>query len=297
MAGGEPRRFVGQRAEPGLVEWAYANDVPLVATNDVYYAKAAQAKSHDALLCIADGAFTGQEDRRRITGQHWFKPAAVMRELFADLPEACDNTIDIARRCAFLVNTHAPILPRFDTGAGRSEADELAHQAREGLKVRLTEVTPAVPEEEYWTRLEWEVGIITQMGFPGYFLIVSDFIKWAKTHGIPVGPGRGSGAGSLVAYSLTITDLDPLQRELTGRLAGPMRQFHGMPRSASEIGSNARLSSSTTTRAPFDAASTAAQPPAMPKPITTTSTSSLNPVTVPRGRVSGICVPSAMRTE
>ena len=130
------------------MEWAYAHDVPLVATNDVYYAKAAQAKSHDALLCIADGAFTGQEDRRRITGEHWFKPAAVMRELFADLPEACDNTIDIARRCAFLVNTHAPILPRFDTGAGRSEADELAHQAREGLKVRLTQVDPAVPEAD-----------------------------------------------------------------------------------------------------------------------------------------------------
>jgi DNA polymerase III subunit alpha len=200
-----------RRAEPGLVEWAYANDVPLVATNDVYYAKASQAKSHDALLCIADGAFTGQEDRRRITGEHWFKSAEAMRELFADLPEACDNTIDIARRCAFLVKTHAPILPRFDTGAGRSEADELAHQAREGLKVRLTEVEAAVPEEEYWTRLEWEVGIIQQMGFPGYFLIVSDFIKWAKEHGIPVGPGRGSGAGSLVAWSLTITDLDPLR--------------------------------------------------------------------------------------
>ena len=200
-----------KRAEPGLVEWAYANDVPLVATNDVYYAKAAQAKSHDALLCIADGAFTGQEDRRRITGEHWFKSPEVMRELFADLPEACDNTIDIARRCAFMARTHKPILPRFDTGAGRSEADELAHQAREGLKVRLTEVEPAVPEEEYWARLEWEVGIIQQMGFPGYFLIVSDFIKWAKDHAIPVGPGRGSGAGSLVAWSLTITDLDPLR--------------------------------------------------------------------------------------
>ncbi|MEG0819465.1 MAG: hypothetical protein RSG56_08470, partial [Brevundimonas sp.] len=107
-------------AEAGLVEWAYANDVPLVATNDVYYAKAAQAKSHDALLCISDGAFTGQEDRRRITGEHWFKTAAAMRDLFSDLPEACDNTIDIARRCAFLVQTRAPILPRFDTGAGRS---------------------------------------------------------------------------------------------------------------------------------------------------------------------------------
>ena len=199
------------QAERGLVEWAYANDVPLVATNDVHYARAAQAKSHDALLCIADGAFTGQEDRRRITGEHWFKPAAAMRELFADLPEACDSTIDIARRCAFLVTTRAPILPRFDTGAGRDEPAELEHQAREGLRARLQQVTPAAPEEEYWKRLEWEVGIIVQMGFPGYFLIVSDFIKWAKAHGIPVGPGRGSGAGSLVAWALTITDLDPLR--------------------------------------------------------------------------------------
>ena len=198
-------------AEEGLIDWAYAHDAPLVATNDVYYAKAAQARSHDALLCIADGAFTGQEDRRRITDQHWFKPADDMRRLFADLPEACDNTIDIARRCAFLVKTHAPILPRFDTGAGRSEPDELMHQAREGLKARLKQVVPAAPEEEYWKRLEWEVGIIAQMGFPGYFLIVSDFIKWAKAHAIPVGPGRGSGAGSLVAWALTITDLDPLR--------------------------------------------------------------------------------------
>jgi DNA polymerase-3 subunit alpha len=199
------------QAEQGLVAWAYEHDAPLVATNDVHYAKQAQAKSHDALLCIADGAFTGQEDRRRITDQHWFKPAEAMRELFADLPEACDNTLDIARRCAFLVKTHAPILPRFDTGDGRSEPDELMHQAREGLKERLRQVTPAAPEEEYWTRLEWEVGIIQQMGFPGYFLIVADFIKWAKQHDIPVGPGRGSGAGSLVAWSLTITDLDPLR--------------------------------------------------------------------------------------
>ena len=200
-----------QQAERGLVEWAYANDAPLVATNDVHYARAAQARSHDALLCIADGAFTGQEDRRRITGEHWFKTAAAMRELFADLPEACDSTLDIARRCAFIAPTRAPILPRFDTGAGRSEPDELMHQAREGLKERLKQVVPAAPEADYWSRLEWEVGIIQQMGFPGYFLIVSDFIKWAKNHGIPVGPGRGSGAGSLVAWALTITDLDPLR--------------------------------------------------------------------------------------
>jgi len=198
-------------AERGLVEWAYAGDVPLVATNDVHYARREQARSHDALLCIADGAFTGQEDRRRITDQHFFKSAADMRTLFADLPEACDTTIEIARRCAFLVRTHAPILPRFDAGEGRTEPDELMHQAREGLKARLRQVTPSAPEADYWTRLEWEVGIITQMGFPGYFLIVADFIKWAKAHRIPVGPGRGSGAGSLVAWALTITDLDPLR--------------------------------------------------------------------------------------
>jgi len=200
-----------RQAERGLVEWAYAHDVPLVATNDVHYARAAQAKSHDALMCIADGAFTGQEDRRRVTGEHWFKPAAAMRELFSDLPEACDTTVQIARRCAFLVPTRAPILPRFEAGAGRTEPEELMHQAREGLKARLQAVTPVAPEADYWTRLEWEVGIIQQMGFPGYFLIVSDFIKWAKNHGIPVGPGRGSGAGSLVAWALTITDLDPLR--------------------------------------------------------------------------------------
>ncbi len=198
-------------AERGLVDWAYDQDVGIVATNDVHYAEQKQAKAHDALLCIADGAFIGQEDRRRITDQHGFKSAQEMRTLFADLPEACDNTIDIARRCAFLVKTHPPILPRFDAGDGRSEPDELMHQAREGLKERLRTVTPSASEADYWTRLEWEVGIIQQMGFPGYFLIVADFIKWAKNNGIPVGPGRGSGAGSLVAWALTITDLDPLR--------------------------------------------------------------------------------------
>ena len=198
-------------AEPGLVAWAYDNDVPLVATNDVYFAKAELAEAHDALICISDGAYLGQDERRRVTPQHWFKPAADMRRLFSDLPEACDNTIEIARRCAFMVKKRDPILPRFPTGGGRSEDEELAHQAREGLKARLAEIELAAPEDEYWKRLEFEIGVIVQMGFPGYFLIVSDFIKWSKAHGIPVGPGRGSGAGSLVAWSLTITDLDPLR--------------------------------------------------------------------------------------
>ncbi|MDO9471798.1 MAG: PHP domain-containing protein, partial [Caulobacter sp.] len=198
-------------AEPGLVAWAYDNDVPLVATNDVFFGKTDMYEAHDALLCIADGAFIGQDERRRVTAEHWFKPAAAMRALFADLPEACDNTLDIARRCAFMVNKRDPILPRFPTTEGRTEPDELAHQAAEGLRLRLEGLQLAAGEGEYWARLEREIGVIQRMGFSGYFLIVSDFIKWAKAQGIPVGPGRGSGAGSLVAWALTITDLDPLR--------------------------------------------------------------------------------------
>jgi DNA polymerase-3 subunit alpha len=199
-------------AEPGLVHWAYEHDAPLVATNDVYYAKPALYDAHDALLCISDGAFVGQDERRRVTPEHWFKPSADMRKLFADLPEACDNTLDIARRCAFMVQKRDPILPSFPTGDGRSEPEELTHQAEEGLRKRLAALSElAAPEEEYWERLKFELGIIIKMGFPGYFLIVSDFIKWGKEQGIPVGPGRGSGAGSLVAWVLTITDLDPLR--------------------------------------------------------------------------------------
>ncbi|MBO9546778.1 DNA polymerase III subunit alpha [Caulobacter sp.] len=198
-------------AEAGLVNWAYDHDVPLVATNDVYFAKENFYDAHDALLCIADGSFVGQDERRRVTPEHWFKPAADMRKLFSDLPEACDNTLDIARRCAFMVHKRDPILPSFPTGDGRNEAEELRYQAREGLKMRLEGLTMSATLEEYEKRLEFELNIIEKMGFPGYFLIVSDFIKWGKNHGIPVGPGRGSGAGSLVAWVLTITDLDPLR--------------------------------------------------------------------------------------
>ena len=199
-------------AEGELVAFAYDEDVPLVATNDVYFKDQKMHAAHDALLCIADGAFIGQDERRRVSAEHWFKPPAEMRALFADLPEACDNTLDIARRCAFMVHKRDPLLPRFTTDAGRSEAEELAHQAREGLKARMARGQANVyPAEDYEARLEREIQVITQMGFPGYFLIVSDFIKWAKARGIPVGPGRGSGAGSLVAYALTITNLDPLR--------------------------------------------------------------------------------------
>ena len=197
--------------ERGHVEMAYAMDLPLVATNDVYFPKPAMYEAHDALICIADGAYVDQQEpRRRLTPQHYFKSEAEMATLFADLPEALENTVEIARRCAFAVKKRPPILPKF----ADDEVEELRRQAREGLAARLAVITPSATREDYDARLEFELGIIEQMGFPGYFLIVADFIKWAKDRQIPVGPGRGSGAGSLVAYALTITDLDPLRYSL-----------------------------------------------------------------------------------
>ncbi len=185
--------------------------LPIVATNEPFFPKADDYEAHDALLCIADGAYVHQEDRRTVTPDHYFKSAAEMRMLFADLPEAADATLDIARRCAFRPKTRAPILPRFTRGGVEAEAIELEKQAREGLKDRLAAIELAADAGVYWDRLKFELDVINKMGFPGYFLIVADFIKWAKKEGIPVGPGRGSGAGSLVAWSLTITDLDPLR--------------------------------------------------------------------------------------
>ncbi len=200
-----------RETERGHVEIAYAMDLPLVATNDVYFPKAGMYEAHDAMICIAEGAYVDQQaPRRRLTPQHWFKSADEMAALFADLPEACENTVEIARRCAFAAQKRKPILPRF----AENEVEELRRQAREGLAARLAVIPHAAPVEEYEKRLDFELGIIEQMGFPGYFLIVADFIKWAKSRRIPVGPGRGSGAGSLVAYALTITDLDPLRYSL-----------------------------------------------------------------------------------
>ncbi|MEL7461848.1 MAG: DNA polymerase III subunit alpha [Pseudomonadota bacterium] len=194
--------------EAWFLREAYAKALPLVATNDVYFPKSEMYEAHDALICIAEGAYVDQQaPRRRLTTQHYFKSPAEMAALFADLPEALENTVEIARRCAFGVARHDPILPKF----ADNEIEELRIQAREGLEARLAVIDPAAPREDYDKRLEFELDIIEGMGFPGYFLIVADFIKWAKDQDIPVGPGRGSGAGSLVAYALTITDLDPLR--------------------------------------------------------------------------------------
>lgn len=200
--------------EPVLVELAYAYDLPLVATNEPYFATPDMAEAHDALLCIAQGAYVSQDDRFRLTAEHYFKSPQEMVELFSDLPEAVENTIEIARRCAYMPKEHPPILPNFDTGEGRDEAAELRRQAEQGLKERLKIHGAAVDEKEYWDRLNFELDIIIRMEFPGYFLIVADFIKWSKAQDIPVGPGRGSGAGSIIAWALTITDLDPLRFSL-----------------------------------------------------------------------------------
>jgi DNA polymerase-3 subunit alpha len=200
-----------QLSERGHIEMAYAKDLPLVATNDVYFPKPEIYEAHDALICIAQGAYVDQQEpRRRLTQQHYFKSPDEMCALFADLPEALENTVEIARRCAFKAYKRAPILPKF----ADDEVVELRRQANAGLQARLAVIPHAVTPEDYQKRLDFELDIIEGMGFPGYFLIVADFIKWAKDHSIPVGPGRGSGAGSLVAYALTITDLDPLRYAL-----------------------------------------------------------------------------------
>ncbi|KCZ56588.1 DNA polymerase III subunit alpha [Hyphomonas beringensis] len=200
--------------EEDLINLAYDLDLPLVATHDVRFMKAGDAKAHDAMMCIANGQYLGQEDRKRVDPSQYLKTADEMRELFADLPEAIENTSEIARRCAIKAETHKPILPNFSK-EGRSESEELRKQAIEGLEYRLDAADKLYAEREvYFERLDYELSIIERMGFPGYFLIVSDFIKWAKENGIPVGPGRGSGAGSVVAWVLLITDLDPLRFDL-----------------------------------------------------------------------------------
>jgi DNA polymerase-3 subunit alpha len=198
-------------AESWLVDQAYALDLPLVATNEPHFPKPEFYQAHDALLCISEGAYVSMDERRKLTAEHDFKSGAAMAERFSDLPEAISNTIEIARRCSFRPRTSKPILPRFPTQGDRNEAEELRARATEGLEDRLAKIEMADTREAYFERLDYELGVIERMGFPGYFLIVSDFIQWAKSQDIPVGPGRGSGAGSLVAWALTITNLDPLR--------------------------------------------------------------------------------------
>ena len=208
-----------EQIEPHLIALADELELPLVATNDAYFLRAETYEAHDALLCIAQNSHVEDENRRRLTPQHRFRPADEMRALFADLPDAVDNSLAVARRCAVMAPTREPILPVFAAG-DESEADALRARAEEGLERRLDaqvglagmdEDARAAAAAPYRERLAYELGVIIEMQFAGYFLIVADIVHWARGEGIPVGPGRGSGAGSVVAWALTITDLDPLR--------------------------------------------------------------------------------------
>ncbi len=206
--------------EAAFIDIAYDLDVPLVATNEVFFPSTDMYEAHDALICIAEGRHVSESERRRMTPDHHFKSAEAMKAVFEDLPEAIANTVVVAERCAFMVEKIAPILPPFDCGDGKTEDETLRRMAADGLEGRLEEdvwtadmdaAARAAAAAPYRERLNYELDVIVDMGFPGYFLIVADFIQWAKEKGIPVGPGRGSGAGSVVAWALTITDLDPLR--------------------------------------------------------------------------------------
>ncbi|MDQ0320309.1 DNA polymerase-3 subunit alpha [Pararhizobium capsulatum DSM 1112] len=211
-----------RRHEGRMIELAYKMDLPLVATNEPFFPSPAEYEAHDALMAVAHNAMVSDDSRFRLTPDHYLKSRKDMVALFKDLPEALENSVEIARRCSFVLKTRGPILPRF-TGASddpqeaeRAESQELRRQAQEGLEERMEKLglSAGYTEKDYRERLDFELGVIERMKFPGYFLIVADFIKWAKQQDIPVGPGRGSGAGSLVAYALTITDVDPLRFSL-----------------------------------------------------------------------------------
>src|SRR5260370_11813570 len=215
--------------EAALSDVAYARDLPLVATNGVFFATAEFYEAHDVLLCIAEGTVVGEPNRRRLTQHHHFKAPAAMRLLFADVPEAIDNPLVIARRCASMPEPRKPILPPFPTPSGRDEQEELRAMAWDGLDLRLrTQVfRPGMSEAQrdeaaqpYRERLDFELDVIVKMGFAGYFLIVAEFIQWAKAAGLPLGPGRGSAAAPGARWSLPTRHLGPLP--LRFRLCRPL---------------------------------------------------------------------------
>ena len=211
-----------EKREPKLLDIAYKHDIPIVATNEPFFEKQEDYDAHDALICISQGAVVSMDDRRRLSDSCYFKSSDEMIVLFDDLPEAIKNTYEIAQRCHVRALMRDPILPLFAAEglegdeAVAAEAKVLREQALDGLRARLDfhGLAPDRTEQEYFDRINFELDVIENMKFPGYFLIVADFIKWAKSKNIPVGPGRGSGAGSVVAWALTITDLDPLRFSL-----------------------------------------------------------------------------------
>ena len=208
------------KVEDRLIKIAKDNDIPLVACNDVYFLNQDMHEAQDILNCIGEGEVLHDNNRKKRSKEQYFKSIEAMESLFCDLPQAIENTVNIAKQCHIMAFRRPPSLPRFNNNKDFDEGKELERQAKEGLTERLklkakiedlSDDQIKKIKKEYFDRLDYEISVITKMDFPGYFLIVSDFIKWAKSNNIPVGPGRGSGAGSVVAWSLKITDLDPIR--------------------------------------------------------------------------------------
>ena len=230
LAGIYPHRFYLELQRAGrpedeiqvgaAVQLAARLSLPVVATHPIQFLTADDYEAHEARVCISEGEILGNARRvRKFTRDQHFKSMAEMQALFADVPSAIANTVEIARRCSLTLVLGKPRLPDFPTPNGMPIEEYFRFASFEGLEERLSHLFPNQGERDnerprYVERLEFELGTILKMGFPGYFLIVGDFIQWAKNNGCPVGPGRGSGAGSLVAYALKITDLDPLQYNL-----------------------------------------------------------------------------------
>ena len=212
-----------RKTEETFIDWAYKYNIPLVATNEAFFFDADMYEAHDALICIAAGEYVANDNRKKYSPNNRLRSPQEMIELFKDLPEAVQSTINIATRCNFLSEKVQPLLPIFECPDGKTQDEFITEEAYKGLAERMRDhvyfegMTAAQKDEldrKYYARLDYELSVIKKMGFPGYFLIVSDFIRWSKTHGVPVGPGRGSGAGSIVAWSLKVTDLDPIKLDL-----------------------------------------------------------------------------------
>ncbi|NUY39249.1 DNA polymerase III subunit alpha [Wolbachia endosymbiont of Litomosoides brasiliensis] len=196
--------------EETLIGFAYQHNIPLVATNDVFFPNRSDYEAYDILTCISEGSYALESNRKKLTTEHYFKSVAEMEKLFSDIPEAIHNTLVIAKRCSYMPRSRQPILPKFPCRENKTENEELKEQATAGLVLRIANKID-IDLKQYYDRLNYELSVITSMNYAGYFLIVSDFIRWSKANSIPVGPGRGSGTGSIVAWALQITDLDPIR--------------------------------------------------------------------------------------
>lgn len=202
---------IERKVKADLLRLAKDLNLPLVATNDLHYTHQHDHKAHGALLCVQSNSTLDDPNRFKFDSEEFYlKSAAEMRDLFRDFPEACDNTLVIAERCEVAFDESASYMPKFPVPEGETEDTWFRKEVEKGLTYRFPAGVPSDVREQ----AEYEIGIITQMGFPGYFLVVADFINWAKENGIRVGPGRGSGAGSMVAYAMRITDLNPLEHGL-----------------------------------------------------------------------------------